>query len=592
MTDLKEQRIKITKMDKSEKILPIQRFWQLLHKYRREVNSIYIYAFFSALISLSVPLGIQAIINLIQGAQLSTSWIVVVILVTIGIIFSGFLMIMQHIVSENIQQKIFVNSAFDFANRIPKFKPEAVDKVFIPELVNRFFDTITVQKGVSKILLDYSIAVIQILLGLILLMFYHPFFISFGVVLIILVYLIIKYTFPIGIATSIRESKYKYELVHWLEDLGRSMKTFKLAGITSLALDKTDKITTDWIKYRKKHFKILIIQYSCMVGFKALIAAGLLAIGGLLVINQQMNIGQFVAAEIIILMVLVAVEKLLTGAETFFDLLTSLEKLSEVTDIPLENQGTVVLEENIVGLAVQIKNMSFSFPENKNKALNDINITIASGEKIGIIGYNGSGKSTLLKIIAGLYNEYTGSVSLNNIPMRNLNTHALRGIIGDNLKENTLFEGSLYENISMGKDIISMDELIKICELVDLLPFIETLPQGLETLILSEGKTLSNSIKLKIILARCIAEKPKLILLEDNFSQLDANTHKKIKKHLFDKSKGWSVVIASNNEDCLKMLDRVIVLKNGKIIADGTYQELSAKGWLKKLFYKSEDENE
>ena len=213
----------------TESTTSIKRLWQLLHKYRHEVNSIYVYAFFSALISLTIPIGIQAIINIIQSAQISTSWIVIITLVTLGVIVSGYLMIMQHVVSENIQQKIFVNSAFDFANRISKFKTESVDKIFIPELVNRFFDTIIVHKGVSKILLDYSIALIQIVLGLTLLMFYHPFFISFAVALILIVIIIIKFTFPIGLKTSIRESKYKYELVHWLEDLGRSMKTFKLA---------------------------------------------------------------------------------------------------------------------------------------------------------------------------------------------------------------------------------------------------------------------------------------------------------------------------------------------------------------------------
>ena len=578
-------------MTKPEITSPIKRFWQLLHKYRHEVNSIYIYAFFSALISLSVPLGIQAIVNFIQGAQISTSWIVIVILVTLGVLVAGFLMIMQQVVSENIQQKIFVNSAFDFANRIPKFKTEAVDKAFIPELVNRFFDTITVQKGISKIILDYSIAVIQILLGLILLMFYHPFFISFSIILILIVYFILKYTFPIGLASSIRESKYKYELVHWLEDLGRSMKTFKLAGITSLALDKTDKITAEWIKYRKKHFKVLILQYTCMVVLKALIAAGLLVIGGLLVINQQMNIGQFIAAEIIILMILIAVEKLITGFETVFDVLTSLEKIGEVTDIPLENQGTIVLD-NRAGLSVQIKNMSFMFPESMDKTLEGITLSIEPGKKIGIAGYNDSGKSTLLKIIAGLYDEYTGSLSFNDIPMRNLNTDALRGIIGDNLNENTLFEGSVYENIAMGKDETPMAEVIKICDLLDLLPYIQSLPQGLETTILSEGKTLSNSIKLKIILARCIAENPKLILLEDNLGELEVGLRNKIAEYFFDKNRGWTVFITSNNPDYLKMLDRVIVLENGQIIADGTYNELSEKEkeMGRKLFYNKEDE--
>ena len=577
-------------MTKTSEAHSFKQFLQLLHKYRNEVNSIYIYAFFNALISLSFPLGIQVIINLIQGAQLSTSWVIIVTLITIGMTAAGFLIIMQHIVSENIQRKIFVHYAFEFANRITKFKTESVDKLFIPELVNRFFDTIIVQKGVSKIILEYSIAIIQIFLGLILLMFYHPLFISFGIVLILIVYFIIKYTFPMGLATSVNESKYKYELVHWLEDLGRSMKTFKLAGYTDLPLDKTDKITTGWLNNRKAHFRILIIQYICMVGFKAIIAAGLLVIGGLLVINQQMSIGQFVAAEIIILMIIAAVEKIISGSETIYDVLTSLEKLSEIIDIPLENQGTIILEDHNAGLNVQIKNMSFSFPGNKEKTLDDITFNLASGEKIGIIGNNGSGKSTMLKIIAGLYDEYSGSVSFNDIPLRNLNTKALRSIIGDNLNENTLFEGTLYENITMGKEETLIEEVLRICELLDLLTYIQGLPQGLETKILSEGRTLSNSIKLKIILARCIAEKPKLILLEDNLSNLEPGLRSKITEYLLDKNRKWTVLTTSNNPDYLKRLDRVLVLDKGKIVDEGPYEELSKKEWLNIFLYNSEDE--
>lgn len=579
-------------MNDSKKPFPIQRFWQLLHQYRNEVNSLYVYVFFHALIALSVPLGIQTIVNLLQGAQITTSWTVIVVLITLGVVFAGFLMIMQQIVSENIQQKIFVNSAFDFANRIPKFKSESVDKEFIPELVNRFFDTIIVQKGISKIILDYSIAFIQILLGLILLMFYHPFFISFGIILILIIYFILKYTFPVGLKTSINESKYKYELVHWLEDLGRSMKTFKLAGDTRLTLDKTDKITTEWIKHRKSHFKILLLQSSCMVGFKALIAAGLLIIGGILVINQQMNIGQFVAAEIIILMILGSVEKLITGSETFFDVLTSLEKLGDVTDIPLEKQGTVIIKEEPPGLSLNIENLFFQFPENNQPSLDKINLSVSAGEKIGIAGFNGAGKTTLLKIIAGLYEDYTGAVSFNEIPMRNLNINTLRGIIGDNLNENSLFEGSIYENITMGKPNISVEEVINICALLELLPYIQSLPDGLQTVLLSEGKTLSNSVRLKIILARCLAEKPRLILLEDNLSLLEAGLQNKIIEYIFNKDKLWTLITTSNNPECLKKLDRIIVLENGKIIAEGTYRELIKQQWSKKLFYNIHNANE
>ena len=237
--------------------------------------------------------------------------------------------------------------------------------------------------------------------------------------------------------------------------------------------------------------------------------------------------------------------------------------------------------------------MSFTFPENKDKTLEDITLVVESGEKIGIAGYNGAGKSTLLKIIAGLYNEYAGSLSFNDIPMRNLNTDALRGIIGDNLNENTLFEGSIYENIALGKDEISMAEVIKICDLLDLLPYIQSLPQGIETTILSEGKTLSNSIKLKIILARCIAENPRLILLEDTFGLLEAGLRNKITEYFFSKKCGWTVFITTNNPDYLKMLDRIVVLENGKIIAEGSYYELAEKEkeMGKKLFYDKDEES-
>ncbi|MEQ8423737.1 MAG: ABC transporter ATP-binding protein, partial [Cyclobacteriaceae bacterium] len=505
-------------------------------------------------------------------------------LVTVGIMISGFLMIMQQLVSENIQQKIFVNSAFDFAYRIPKFKTESVDKEFVPELVNRFFDTLVVQKGVSKILLEYSIAAIQIFLGLLLLMFYHPFFISFGIVLIIIIFFILRYTFPVGLSTSIKESAYKYELVHWLEELGRSMKTFKLAGATSLPLDKADKITSEWIKHRKAHFRILLVQYASMVGFKALIAAGLLIIGGLLVINQQMNIGQFVAAEIIILMILASVEKLIAGSETFFDVLTSLGKLSDVTDIPLENQGKIVLPNNIVGLTVQIKNMSFGFAGEKRNTLSNINLKVSAGEKIGIAGYHGSGKSVLLDIIAGLYPETTSSVTFNEFPLNNLNIETLRGLIGDNLRENNIFEGTIYENISMGKKDIPMEEVIAACEQIDLVNYVQTLPDGFETVLLSEGRTLPQGIRLKIILARCIAEKPKLILLEDTLGQLGPVTRNKFAKYVFDKNKGWTGIAISNAPDILEMMDRVIVVEKGEIVNEGTYDELSKMDWAKNLF--------
>jgi len=283
---------------------PWRRFVGLLELDKRDIKQIFYYAVFAGLVALSLPLGIQAIINLLQGAQLSSSWIVLVILVTLGVAFQGGLQIMQIRILENIQQKIFTRSSFEFVYRFPKMTSISLRNHYPPELANRFFDTLTVQKGLSKVLIDFPAAVLQIIFGIILLSFYHPFFIIYGVLLLVLIYIVFKFTASNGLQTSLKESKAKYKVAHWIQEVARSMLSFKLSGKTSLAMNRNDQLTTEYLEARESHFRILLLQFVQMIGFKILVTAGLLLIGGLLVLNQKMNIGQFVAAEIIILLVI------------------------------------------------------------------------------------------------------------------------------------------------------------------------------------------------------------------------------------------------------------------------------------------------
>lgn len=296
----------------SNTMRPMQRFFGLLRLDRKDISYVYLYAIFSGLITLSLPLGVQAIIGLIAGGNLSASLFLLVGIVTAGTAFSGVLKVMQLSVMENIQRRVFARSSFDFSYRLPRMRLNALDNYFPPELVNRFFDTITLQKGLPKILVELSSAALQILFGLLLIAFYHPFFVFFGGFLILLIYLIVRFTGPRGLDTSIQESTYKYEVAYWLEEQARAVNTFKLAGNDTLALQKTDQLVTNYLGARKKHFQVLLMQYGSIVGFKTLITGMLLLLGGYLVIENQINIGQFVAAEIVIILVLAAVEKLLS----------------------------------------------------------------------------------------------------------------------------------------------------------------------------------------------------------------------------------------------------------------------------------------
>ncbi|MEN7546587.1 ATP-binding cassette domain-containing protein [Rapidithrix thailandica] len=564
-------------------ISPIKRFINLLKIDKQGILSIYIYALFNGLVTLSLPLGIQAIINLISGGQVTSSWIVLVIFVIAGVAISGVMQIMQLVISENLQQKIFTRSAFEFAYRIPKMKLEAVDKAYIPELVNRFFDTLSVQKGLSKILMDFSRASLQVIFGLVLLSLYHPFFILFSLVLVTIVYLIFHFTSPQGLKTSLIESKYKYEVAHWLEELARVMGTFKLAGKSPLAMAKTDNAVAGYLTSRKAHFKTLMVQYINLVGFKVIIAAGLLLIGGLLVINQQMNIGQFVASEIIIILVLTSVEKLILSMEIIYDVLTAIEKIGNVTDIPLERDtGTKLILKKEEGLSVNLNNLSYRFSDVKGDILKEIHLDLKAGDKLCLSGFEGSGKSLLLQIIAGLYDDFSGVIAYNNIPLRNLNKEELRSLIGDSLNIEDIFKGTLEENITLGKPGIDLEQLRKAAEVVGLTEFVRALPEGYDTMLLPEGKNLPKSVRLKIMLARSLAENPQLILVEDNFNHLNPIDKNRFLDYLLTKK--CTVVVVSNDPYVAAKFGKVAVLDDGRLIAHDPFETIVNKEWYFKVF--------
>lgn len=547
---------------------PLQRFWGLLKPDRREIGNVYVYAVFNGLVNLSLPLGIQAIINLIQGGRMNTAWYVLVGFVVAGIAVTGVLQIFQLRITENLQQKIFSRAAFEFVYRIPRIRMESIYRHYAPELMNRFFDTMSVQKGLAKILIDFSAASLQVLFGLLLLSLYHPFFILFSVILILLIYAIFQFTGAKGLRTSLAESKEKYRVAHWLEELARTQVTFKLAGDTNLPLHRVDRRVGDYLKARQSHFGVLLQQYSLMVGFKVLVASGLLILGGILVMDQQMNVGQFVAAEIIILLVMASVEKLVLSMETIYDVLTSLEKIGQVTDLELEGGGAIDLGEACPegGLSVHLDRVSFSYPDRGRKTLDDLSLQIAGGEKVMITGSTGSGKSTLLSILAGLYEVHEGSVAYAGLARTSLAPDSVRAVIGDVLSQEQLFEGSVLENITMGRQQIGLDEVRQLVRNMGLETFINSLPQGLETQLDPGGKKLPRGIVQKLLLVRSMVHRPKLLLLERALEYIESSERNRIIDFLTDQRNDWTMIAVSDDPYLASRCTRVVTLEDGRII--------------------------
>lgn len=541
----------------------LDRLWSLLKLDRRDILQVIYYAIFAGLLNMSVPLGIQAIVNLIQGGRVSTSWVVLVVLVTLAVGFVGVMEIMQIRIAENIQQKIFTRSSFEFAYRFPKIKMEEFNGNYPPELANRFFDTLTVQKGVSKLLLDFPAALLQIFFGLILLSLYHPFFIIYGILLVGLIYLVFKFTAWKGLETSLEESKNKYKVAHWLQEMARSLISFKISGKSNLGMHKTDKLTEKYLNARESHFQVLKIQYIKLVVFKVLVTAGLLSIGGMLVLNQEMNIGQFVAAEIIILIILSSVEKLIKGVDIIYDTLTSLEKLGQVVDKKLEPAEGKTTINGIDPLTVEVVNVGYILPD--KTVLKNISLEITPGNKVLIKGPTGSGKTTLLKVISGILGATHGSIYINNVSIKGIKINDYRARLGVFLTEQHPFESTLLENITFGDKTIPERDIYWAIESVGLSQFVKEQPNGLQTVIHPEGKYLSSVVAKKIILARAVVRKPELLILKEPLEPYEKEEAIKIFKFLTDSTHKWSILVASQNPLWESVSDKIFHLDKGEI---------------------------
>lgn len=555
---------------------PIKRFFNLLKLDRKAISYIYVHAILVGFIALSLPLGVQAIIGLIQGGNMSASLIILVAIVTVGTMLSGILRIMQISITENIQRKIFARSALDFSFRIPKLNMENLSTNYPPELMNRFFDTITLQKGIPKILIDVTTAVLQIAFGLVLITFYHSFFAFFALILLVLLIAIFWFTSAAGLKTSLEESKYKYKVAHWLEDMARTIDAFKFFGKAPISLRKTDKLVCSYLTSRQKHFRVLLIQYGNLIALKTILTGSLLLLGSYLVIQNQINIGQFVAAEIVIIQIINSVDKLIMGMENIYDVLTALEKIGFVVDLPLESDRGLDFKEvdTEKGIAVAVGGLKYKFADAEKNTINGIDFEVKPGNRLTVAGYNGSGKSTLLQLLVGQFPNFTGNISYNGFPLRNLDPIELREHIGYLNQGNWIFEGTVMDNITLDRDKIELKDVIWAANQVNLTDYIENLPYGFDTMLISEGRNIPGHIRAKIKLARAIVRRPKLLIIESDFQDLERDEYEDIIRFLMSKSNDWTLIFSGNDPFAASYSDEVIILEGGKIIERGGFSDM------------------
>jgi ABC-type bacteriocin/lantibiotic exporter with double-glycine peptidase domain len=330
---------------------------------------------------------------------------------------------------------------------------------------------------------------------------------------------------------------------------------------------KMDAEVDEYLTDRNAHYRILKIQYWGLVVMKILVIGSLMALGVILLQKQQINLAQFVAAEIVVLLIIASLEKIIFQMDAIYDLITSVTKVAHVADLPLKERDSVSLEQHseiaMQGpLSLTLFDLGFKYGDGKDWKFKGLKLEVMAGQKICISGKGGSGKNTLLKLISGIYRSSEGQILIDGKPLEWILRSDLNKRIGHCLISEGVFEESIYNNIDLGYNR-PVDQIMKACEEVGLKPFLKNLDSGLFTPLQSEGSPLSSTGTKRVVLARSLAHQPGIMLYEDVFAAMTQDEKGEIYQILIRQP--WTLVAFSNDPLLQKACDLRFDLSDGQL---------------------------
>lgn len=544
---------------------PFRRLRALLHGERRTLWVAAIYSVVIALLSLAVPVAVQSLVNTIAFGNVLQPLVVLTVFVFVALGFNTAMNAMRATVVEIVQRSIFARVATDVTWRLLRVRVDAFDRHHGPELVNRFFDTVTVQKSAALLLIDGLSIVMQTAIGMLLLAVYHPWLLAFDLLLIVAMAGIVFVQGRGAVTTAIKESKAKHAFEAWLEQLAAQLVTFKSAGGAEYAVRRSQRLLESYLGYRAQHFAILIRQTVSSFALKAVASSVLLGIGGWLVISRQLTLGQLVASELIVAGMLSAFTKFGKQLEVYYDLCAAIDKLGGLIDLPLERSGGESTLDAVGPMALELRDIEVSYEDGDGPALRLRHWRVGPGERVGVTGPNGSGKSTLADVLFGLRMPQAGSVRIDGVDLRQVPLPAMREQMAL-VRGVELFPGSVIDNVRLGRDHLSYGDVTAALSAVGLLEELQRLPAGLDTELLPHGRPLSFRQACRLMIARAVVGRPRLLVLDGILDQIDrVDEQEQLSAVLFAGDAPWTLVCISDRPAVLARCSRVVTLTDGEV---------------------------
>jgi len=483
----------------------------LLRKESGALWVVLVYAAFIGLLTLATPVAVQALVNQVTFGQLRQPLLVLTLLLFVVLLFSGGLRLLQATAVEQLQQRLFVRLGSELSQALPRVLTAQWAKPPGVRLVSRFFEIITVQKTLSSLLLDGLALILQSLIGLLVLGFYHPLLLGFDVLLLLSITGIVLGLGRGAVQSAVRESRAKYEVSDWLMELGARSLTLRGARGSQWAAQRADDLLIEYIHRRRQNFVILRRQIVGALLLQALASATLLGLGGTLVILGQLTLGQLVAAELIVSMVVSGVLKFTKHMESYYDLLAGLDKLGYLDDLPLErSDGEVhVMPERPEVLLQKIT------VEDAEAAtgLHIESLHLRPGERAAIVG--AAAKRLIVELLYGLRTPKLGRVELGGLPLRALSLSSLRqqvALVSDD--RDSVIAGTVADNLRFASGSATLTEMRDALLAVSLWADVAVLPLGLDTPLLGGAPGWSPAQRFRLQLARVLLQRPKLVLVD------------------------------------------------------------------------------
>lgn len=537
----------------AQNLTPLRRFTKLLRRDGQDIRTIVIFSVVIGLLSLTTPLAVEAVVNTIAFGRYLQPLVILSLIVLTFLGFRAGLNVLMTVVMEILQRKLFVRTVEDLSYRLVRVPLSVWQKYHGPELVNRFFDIANVQKITSKLFLETLMLFLQTVIGLTVLAFYHPFLLGYDIGLLAMMTIVLWFIGRGAIRTAKEESQLKFETGAWLQEIVRHPSSFKFNGGLGFAINRADELTARYIKQRQAHFKIVIRQISFAMVMQVLAATTLLAIGGYLVIAGQMTLGQLVAAELIVTVILGSFAKFGKDLESYYDLMASVDKLGKLFDLPVEQSDKLELARQPGAYTLALVDVNLS----PNSGVETVQF--AAGKSHALSGGTEIDRKKIIDTMIGQVKPDQGFVLLNDFRVDSISSESLQEKVSI-VRDIEIFEGTVDENLRLGRRQVGPQDVNTIINLFGLRDTISSLEKGLKTTLRISGYPLSRSQAIRLILARALVTRPGILFIDGMLDWLADDEIDDVLNRLQGFLNETTIVIATGRKQISEWTDQQVNL--------------------------------